>query len=100
MPREKSYAFVSEMNELSEWSSRAECQHYDPVLWDTRIVNHETEITSDTERAREICVGCPVMMRCLLHAVCYNITTGIYGGLTPEERYDWASREGLTTLVA
>lgn len=39
-----------------------------------------------TTAAKFICRGCPSRERCLEHALDNNITTGIFGGLSPHER--------------
>lgn len=83
------------MDEQREWSDKARCRNFDPKLFDTSTKQGRTVVTKETERAQEICLGCPVMMDCLIHAAFYEINTGIWGGLTPEERDAWAAREGL-----
>ena len=35
---------------------------------------------------RQICASCPVRLRCLQFAINNNVTSGIWGGLTPLER--------------
>lgn len=95
MPKPKPREFISEMAEQQEWSGRARCPNFNPALWDTKLVNKQTAITNEVERAREICLGCPVMMNCLTHAVVYGITTNIWGGCTPEERIAWARQEDM-----
>lgn len=95
MPKAKPLEYVSEMDEQRVWTDRAACLGQNPRLWDTRLVSRQTEITEDTIRAQEICIGCPVMMDCLTHAVVFDIRTGIWGGCTPEERDAWAGREGM-----
>lgn len=95
MPKEKPQTFISAMDEQEEWSERAACRGENPRMWDTRLVNKQTEITDDTIKAQEICADCPVMMDCLIHAAVYSIKTGIWGGCTPEERQAWAEREDM-----
>lgn len=38
-------------------------------------------------KAKAICAGCPIRQECLDHAMKHNIKFGIWGGLTPCERW-------------
>lgn len=98
MPRIKPLDYLTEVKSLRDWSARAACPSHDPKLFDTTVASNRTVITEDTERAREICVGCPVMLDCLTHAAVFNIRTGIWGGLTVEERDEWAAQEALVAV--
>ncbi len=92
MPRPKP-AFEEEIEDLLEWGSDARCQQYRPEMFDTRRRNQHTELSADNERAKEVCLACPVMLRCLEHAVRYRRTGAIWGSLSDEERDEWAARE-------
>jgi WhiB family redox-sensing transcriptional regulator len=85
-----------EMSSLSEWSGRAACRSgHPPVLWDTIRVNDSTSMTPAVAEAKETCIGCPVMLECLIHGIVFEKTDQVWGGLTDEERVAWAEREGL-----
>ena len=88
-----------EMIMLSRWSGQSACSSSpDPSLWDTVRANDTTMITDSVKRAREICLGCPVMLRCLSHAVAFDKRDQIWGGLTDEERDDWSARHDLVAV--
>lgn len=93
MPRPKPDDFIAEMADQRRWAAGARCRNLDPKLFDTTMVNQATRITDEVERAKEHCLGCPVMMQCLSHAVEFGIRTGVWGGMVPEERDDWAARQ-------
>jgi hypothetical protein len=38
----------------------------------------------------DICADCPVMLRCLKHAVQFDVQDGVWGGMVPEQRQLWA----------
>lgn len=48
------------------------------------------------EEARLLCAGCPVRTACLDHAVTNGETEGVWGGLTPDERVDYARNRTTT----
>lgn len=88
------------MAALGEWVDDSRCRDYDPRLWDTSKVRNVTHVTRKTIRAKDICLDCPVMMDCLIHGVVYAKQDQVWGGLTDEERDEWASREGLAAALA
>ena len=94
MPRVKP-SIHDEMTSLAGWSDQAACRTRRPADWDTVKVNNATSVTEDVERAKDVCVSCPVMMDCLVHGIVFEKTDQVWGGLTDEERDAWATREGL-----
>lgn len=65
------------------WQRQAACKdHPDPDLWfpDLRSQNDREQA------AKAICKTCPVAGHCLDYARTEQITFGIWGGQTPEER--------------
>jgi WhiB family redox-sensing transcriptional regulator len=84
------------MISLAEWSGQAECRRgHAPVLWDTIRVNDHTSMTDEVAEAKDTCIGCPVMLECLIHGIVFEKRDQVWGGLTDEERDAWAAREGL-----
>lgn len=66
------------------WMDRALCQdHHDPDLW---FRGAEIVHQADREAALAICSICPTQTSCLDYALTENLTDGIYGGLTPQQR--------------
>src|ERR1700739_4327880 len=45
------------------------------------------------DEAKRICLSCPVRRQCLTWAVDHDISSGIWGGATPDER--WAIRRAV-----
>jgi WhiB family redox-sensing transcriptional regulator len=80
-----------QMSEQARWVSRAACrEHPRPHIFDTYTKRGVTVIDEDVKEARSVCAGCPVLLRCLRHAVTYEVTHGVWGGLVVEEREAWA----------
>lgn len=90
MPRSKPTGFIAAMADQDEWADLGLCPDEDPLLFDTRMKNQHTDITVDTETAMDICADCPVMIRCLEHAIRHDIREGVWGGMVVEERDLWA----------
>lgn len=64
------------------WAHRAACRnHPEPDLWFPT-----TSQPSDSYRARQICLGCPVRVDCTAYVLTTDdITDGIWGGFTAPE---------------
>lgn len=99
MPRLRP-SIKDEMLSLAEWSGRSLCKNREPGDWDTVRHNQATVITEAVDRARATCLECPVMMECLLHGVVFEKKDQVWGGMTDEEREEWALREGLAEAPA
>jgi WhiB family redox-sensing transcriptional regulator len=44
------------------------------------------EAQEDVERAKLVCLACPVRLQCLVEALVFNAEDGIWGGFTSIER--------------
>lgn len=73
------------------WQNYAACASVDPELF---FPKH-----GDTFPAKRICAGCPVLLDCLEYATVHNEPSGIWGGLTPEERAVRARRNAVWKLI-
>jgi WhiB family transcriptional regulator, redox-sensing transcriptional regulator len=62
----------------SDWSSDAACRNGDP---DALFVQGAAQ-----NRAKAICMGCPVRAECLADALDNRIEFGVWGGMTERER--------------
>jgi WhiB family transcriptional regulator, redox-sensing transcriptional regulator len=62
----------------AEWASRARCRTADP---DTLFVQGAAQ-----NRAKAICLGCPVRTECLADALDTQTEYGVWGGMTERER--------------
>jgi WhiB family redox-sensing transcriptional regulator len=73
------------------WRRRVACAGHDPELWwpiDFRSLT--------AELALAICKECPVRQACLELAIRNQETAGIWGGMWPHERAEYARERGLT----
>jgi WhiB family transcriptional regulator, redox-sensing transcriptional regulator len=68
-----------------DWRSAAACQDIDPDLFFP--LSDSGKSLEQVERARAICVSCPVRQDCLAFASRTGQVHGIWGGLTEEERH-------------
>jgi WhiB family redox-sensing transcriptional regulator len=62
----------------ADWTTRAACRGTDP---DALFVQGAAQ-----NRAKAICVGCPVRTECLADALDNRIEFGVWGGMTERER--------------
>ena len=63
---------------VNEWSSRGACRTADP---DALFVQGAAQ-----NRAKAVCLGCPVRTECLADALDHRIEFGVWGGMTERER--------------
>ena len=62
----------------TDWTSRAACRGTDP---DTLFVQGAAQ-----NRAKAVCLGCPVRTECLADSLDNRIEFGVWGGMTERER--------------
>ncbi|PKV83585.1 WhiB family redox-sensing transcriptional regulator [Streptomyces sp. TLI_146] len=67
-----------------EWMREAACVGVDPELFFP--VGHTGPAIEDRAAAQRICRSCPVAQQCLEYASASGQVTGVWGGLTEEER--------------
>lgn len=83
--------FDEEVASLLTFSGDAECRKYDPGMFDTdelpaRSNAQKAALAEHIDRAREVCLDCPAMIRCLEHGILFRKRDAIYGGMTDAER--------------
>ncbi|MBI1759566.1 MAG: WhiB family transcriptional regulator [Actinobacteria bacterium] len=61
-----------------DWVARAACQGGDP---DALFVQGAAQ-----NRAKLVCMGCPVRTECLADALDHRVEFGVWGGMTERER--------------
>src|ERR671932_2883719 len=61
-----------------DWTTRASCRTNDP---DELFVQGAAQ-----NRAKQVCLGCPVRTECLADALDNRVEFGVWGGLTERER--------------
>lgn len=64
-----------------KWMDDALCIDVDPELF-------FPERGESATRAKRVCEGCPVIQQCLKYALDNNITDGVWGGRSSNERRD------------
>jgi WhiB family redox-sensing transcriptional regulator len=77
---------------MTDWTVRAQCRDEDPELFfppGSFRTAHE-----QMERARLVCMQCPVIQPCLELALFTASDYGMWGGTTPEERTAIRRRAG------
>ena len=67
-----------------EWRDRALCRNTDPSLFVP--VGTTGVALVQIEHAKQVCDQCPVKQECLDFALATNQDSGIWGGLSEEER--------------
>ena len=63
---------------LQDWSARSACNNADP---DDLFVTGAAQ-----NRAKAVCLGCPVRTECLSDALDNRVEFGVWGGMTERER--------------
>jgi WhiB family redox-sensing transcriptional regulator len=63
---------------IVDWASRGACRSTDP---DALFVQGAAQ-----NRAKAVCLGCPVRTECLADALDNRIEFGVWGGMTERER--------------
>lgn len=66
------------MGTINEWAARGACRTSDP---DALFVQGAAQ-----NRAKAVCLGCPVRTECLADALDNRIEFGVWGGMTERER--------------
>jgi WhiB family redox-sensing transcriptional regulator len=65
----------------------AACRNHDPELWTADEVDFgKAKWTSRVREAKAICGTCPARAACLQYALSARLGSGIWGGLTGDER--------------
>ena len=68
----------------TNWRAAGACLSADPDLFFPLMKKRSAE--KQVARAKMICAGCRVRQECLEYAVSQDLTHGIWGGTTPEDR--------------
>jgi len=66
------------MIKMNDWAARGACRTADP---DALFVQGAAQ-----NRAKSICMACPVRTECLADALDHRIEFGVWGGMTERER--------------
>jgi WhiB family redox-sensing transcriptional regulator len=69
---------MSTVEPLQDWTARSACKSTDP---------DELFVTGAAQnRAKAVCMGCPVRTECLSDALDNRVEFGVWGGMTERER--------------
>jgi WhiB family transcriptional regulator, redox-sensing transcriptional regulator len=66
------------MDWIDDWAARGACRNVDP---DSLFVQGAAQ-----NRAKAICLGCPVRTECLADSLDNQVEFGVWGGMTERER--------------
>ena len=75
------------------WRERAACSNVDPDLFFP--IGTTGQALVQIARAKQVCGECPVRVDCLEYALETNQDSGIWGGLSEEERREIRRRNAL-----
>ena len=72
--------------ESYEWQYEGACAELDPETFFSPEYERGAKRTAREDRAKQICARCPVIERCLQHALDAQEPYGVWGGKTAGER--------------
>jgi WhiB family redox-sensing transcriptional regulator len=85
--------------DMWDWQLLSACRYADPDLF-FHPDGERGPARSNRERAaKQICVSCPVLASCRMHALQVREPYGVWGGLSEDEREAFYSR-GARFIVA
>lgn len=70
-----------------DWQRNAACRTVNSTLFFGPVGEGRGARQQREERAKAICVDCPVQLACRQHALDAAEPYGVWGGLSPEERH-------------
>lgn len=71
---------------LWEWQLEGKCRNADATLFFSESGEKGKDKRRKETLAKRVCSKCPVVQKCLAHALDIPNTHGIWGGLTEKER--------------
>ena len=69
-----------------EWQQQGNCVGKDPEMFFLEHNMRDAAKRKKEMEAKAVCKGCPVIAKCLNHALTVPETYGVWGGLTADER--------------
>jgi hypothetical protein len=72
---------------LPDWHSEGACNERTDLDW-------YSDIPDEIAAVKDVCAGCPIPVTCLQDAIDRREAWGIWGGLDPEERAEYAKKLG------
>lgn len=82
----KPYANLVPVADAWEWQQQGNCVGIDPELFFLEFNLRDSAKRKKEKDAKAVCKGCPVIAKCLNHALTVPEVYGVWGGLTADER--------------
>jgi WhiB family redox-sensing transcriptional regulator len=79
-----------------EWQKQAACRGMMRDETKPKFFIARTDGPGVLREARKVCDGCPVQQECLDFAIRFNISEGVWGGLSGRQRRNLRHDEGIT----
>jgi WhiB family transcriptional regulator, redox-sensing transcriptional regulator len=77
-----------------EWQLEAACAGLDTALFYQADNERGASVRNRERKAKAICAQCPVITECLRDALANNEPYGVWGGMSPDERFRLANGKG------
>ena len=74
------------------WRENAKCRGEDPGVF---IYASDLPTAKQRKKLTAMCEGCPVVEECRYEGL-RSMSDGWWGGMTPDERYEWAAETILS----
>jgi WhiB family redox-sensing transcriptional regulator len=83
----KPYLTLNPVADAWEWQQQGNCVGKDPEMF---FLEHNMRDSAKRKKeieAKAVCKGCPVIAKCLNHALTVPETYGVWGGMSADERH-------------
>lgn len=88
----KPYANLRPVADVWEWQQQGNCQGVDPELFFLEFNLRDGAKRKKEQEAKAVCKGCPVIAKCLNHALTVPEEYGVWGGMSADERHYYQRR--------
>lgn len=82
----KPYLAIKPIADDWAWQSQGNCVGVDPELFFLEFNMRDSTKRKREEDAKAVCKSCPVIAKCLTHALTVPEDYGVWGGLSADER--------------
>jgi WhiB family redox-sensing transcriptional regulator len=83
----KAYENLKPTADLWEWQNQGNCVGKDPEMFFLEHNMRDSMKRKKETEAKAVCKGCPVIAKCLNHALSVPEAYGVWGGLSADERF-------------
>jgi len=77
------------------WQEKANCREVESDVFFLDLLVRGKEKREKEKKAKKVCKGCPVIDKCLSHALSIPEFFGVWGGMTADERNKILRKKGL-----